>query len=145
MFKSIREVNIAVRNLDDAVKAFSSRLGLETSSFNEDPRPPVQSRSATFPIGESCLALMESTAQGSPIDRFLKWRGEGLFSVSLQVRNLEETTMHLRQRGVQLILNNPMLFHEFVAYDRSYALAKMNFIRPSSLHGVLIEVQELVQ
>jgi catechol 2,3-dioxygenase-like lactoylglutathione lyase family enzyme len=100
MFTQIRETSIAVANLDAAVAAFEEKLGLQPSSTNVDPRPPVESRAAMYRIGDSSLALMESTSE-------------------------------------------PMLFEDFPAFDQSYSKVRMNFTRPSSLHGVLIEVQEL--
>jgi methylmalonyl-CoA/ethylmalonyl-CoA epimerase len=143
MFTQIRETSIAVANLDAAVAAFEEKLGLQPSSTNVDPRPPVESRAAMYRIGDSSLALMESTSAGGPIDRFVQRRGEGLFSVSVAVDDLDEATARMQAAGVDLVLPEPMLFEDFPAFDRSYSKVRMNFTRPSSLHGVLIEVQEL--
>lgn len=143
MFSQIREVSIVVHNLDEAVATYSSTLGLTPSAVHSDPRPPIQSRSATFKIGESCIALMEATEPDSPIARFLEKRGEGLFSIALAVPNLDSASDDLRRNGADLLLDSPMEFPSFPAYDRVYSLARMNFVRPKSLHGVLVEVQEL--
>jgi methylmalonyl-CoA/ethylmalonyl-CoA epimerase len=143
MFTEIRETSIAVADLDAAVAAFESKLGLRPSSTNLDPRPPVESRSAMYRIGESSLALMESTSAGGPIDRFVQRRGEGLFSVSLAVDDLDEATARMRESGMELVLPEPMLFEDFPASDRTYSRVRMNFTSPRSLHGVLLEIQEL--
>jgi methylmalonyl-CoA epimerase len=143
MFNQIREVSIVVRNLDQAVESFRAKLGLEPTSWNVDERPPIQSRSATFRIGESCLALMEPTSPDGPIARFLERRGEGLFSVALAVDDIDDASRRLESAGVDLVLDTPMLFSDFPAYDRTYAQARMNFTQPHSLHGVLFEIQQL--
>jgi methylmalonyl-CoA/ethylmalonyl-CoA epimerase len=145
MFRAIREVSMAVQDLDRAVETYRTYFDLEPSSRNVDERPPIQSRSAMYRVGDSCLALMEATAPESPIGRFLERRGEGLFSVAVSVEDLEAVTAQLRDRGVHLVLDRPMLFPDFPAFDRTYSLARMNFVRPRDTHGVLIELQELAE
>ena len=97
----------------------------------------------TFRVGDACLALMESTTPGSPVDRFVRRRGEGLFSVSLAVDDLAAATAHLRRQGVDLVLDAPLVFRDFRAFDGTYRRAEMNFTRPRGLHGVVFELQEL--
>jgi methylmalonyl-CoA/ethylmalonyl-CoA epimerase len=143
MFEQIREISIVVHDLDQAVETFRTKLGLEPTQWNLDERPPVESRSVTFKIGESCLALMEPTSPDSPIGRFLAKRGEGLFSVSLSVADLDDAGARLRAGGVDLVLDEPMDLPDFPAYDGTYPDARINFTRPASLHGVLFEIQEL--
>ena len=143
MFKRIREVSIVVEDLDEALADFSSKFGLETASTNFDPRPPVESRSVTFQVGESCIALMESTTPGSPIDRFVKKRGPGLFSFSLEVEDIDEAGEDLRGRGVEFVDDEPMSFPDFPSYDGTYSEAKMLFVKPKSACGTLIEIQQL--
>lgn len=145
MFGAIREVSVAVESLDRALETYRKSFGLEPSSRNVDERPPIQSRSAMFRIGDSSLALMEATAQDSPIARFLRRRGEGLFSVAVSVDDIDEATTRFRERGLNLILDAPVLFPDFPAFDRTYSLARMNFVHPRDAHGVLIELQQLAE
>lgn len=145
MFRAIREVSVAVDNLDRALETYGRLFGLEPSSRNVDERPPIQSRSAMFRIGDSSLALMEPTAPDSPIARFLGRRGEGLFSIAVSVDDIDTAERRLRERGVGLVLDTAMLFPDFPAFDRTYSLARMNFVHPRDAHGVLIELQQLAE
>jgi methylmalonyl-CoA epimerase len=143
MIRQIREISIAVRSLDEALARFRQTLGLEPAETQVHPRPPVEARTATFRVGDVCLALMESTRPGSPVDRFVQRRGEGLFSVSLAVDDLAAATAQLRRQGVELVLETPLVFENFRTFDGTYRRVKMNFTRPQSLHGVVFELQEL--
>jgi len=143
MIMQIREVSIAVQNLDDAAASVSEKFGLRPSVTHRDASAPVQARTATFRVGESGLALMESTAPGSAIDRFLRARGEGLFSVSLRVGDLREATERLRAGGAEFVCESPLELRDLPTYDGTYATVKMNFTRPKSTHGVVFELQEL--
>ena len=143
MITQIREISIAVQNLDEALGSFRQKLCLEPAETQFHSRPPVESRTVTFRVGDACLALMESTTLGSPVDRFVRRRGEGLFSVSLAVDDLAAATAHLRRQGVDLVLDAPLVFRGFRAFDGTYRRAEMNFTRPRSFHGVVFELQEL--
>ena len=132
-----------MRDRDSAVDSFRQKFGLEPAAPQFHPRPLVEARTVTFRIGDVCLALMASTAPGSPVDRFVERRGEGLFSISLAVDDLAATTSHLQAQGVELVLDTPLVFQDFQTYDGIYGRVKMNFTRPRSCHGVVFGLQEL--
>jgi methylmalonyl-CoA/ethylmalonyl-CoA epimerase len=143
MIRQIREISIAVRNLDESLATFRRALGLEPEVIQVEPKPPVQSRWASLRVASCSLALMESTAEGSPIDQFVKRRGEGIFSVTLQVDDIEAATRQLRASGVELVLAQPMVLENTRAVDRVYRKVIINFTKPNALHGVVFEIQEL--
>jgi len=143
MIKQVREISIAVRDLDAAMDSFRQKFGLEPAAPQFHPRPPVEARTVTFRIGEVSFALMASTAPGSPVDRFVQRHGEGLFSISLAVDDLAAAAAHLRGQGVELVLDTPLEFEDFQTYDGMYGRVKMNFTKPRSFHGVVFELQEL--
>ena len=143
MYTQIREVSIAVRDLDSALAAFRTRIGVEPRAVQEHLEPPIQARTAVFPIGGSGLALMEATEDDSPIGRFIAGRGEGLFSVSLAVDNLDEASEKLAATGAPFLLRDAIEFSNFETYDGMYRRVRMNFTRPSNTSGVLFELQQL--
>jgi catechol 2,3-dioxygenase-like lactoylglutathione lyase family enzyme len=143
MIRQIREISIAVRNLDESIADFRRKLELEPEEIQVEARPPIQSRFASLRLGDCSIALMESTAAGSPIDNFLKRRGEGVFSITVQVDNIEDASRRLRANGVGLILDQPMVLENTRAVDKVYTKVIVNFTKPSSLHGVVFEIQEL--
>ncbi len=90
-------------------------------------------RVAMIPLGDSRLELLESTAQDSPIAKFIAKRGEGLHHVSLRVPDLDKIVEKLKQDGVRLVSNEIKVGaggHRYV------------FVHPSSAGGVLLELVE---
>jgi catechol 2,3-dioxygenase-like lactoylglutathione lyase family enzyme len=143
----ITEISIAVRDLDQAVADMGGALGLETyAEVSEELEPPVQARFQGFGIpGSAVFGLMESAAENSPIDRFVERRGEGIFSISLEVDDIEATMGDWRERGIEFVLDEPMVTDGPVAGSH-WDEIKINFTRPNPLlHGVVFEIQELVR
>jgi methylmalonyl-CoA/ethylmalonyl-CoA epimerase len=143
VIRRIREISIAVRNLNECLADFGRKLALTPEEVQEESKPPVQSRFASLRIGDSSLALMEPMGEESPIGRFLKRRGEGIFSVTLEVDDIEEASKRLRANGVELVLDKPMVLENTRAADKVYRKVIINFTKPSSLHGVVFEIQQL--
>jgi len=145
--RRITEISIAVKDLGQAARDMGEALGVDTyADVTEELEPPVQARFVGFGIpGSAVFGLMESAAESSPIDRFIARRGEGIFSISLEVDDIEATMRDWRQRGIEFVLDEPMLTKGPVAGSH-WDEIKINFTRPSPLlHGVVFEIQELVR
>ena len=143
----VTEISIAVRDLEKATADMGSALGLNTyAEVTEEPEPPIQARFVGFGIpGSAVFGLMESTVEGSPIDRFVQRRGEGIFSISLEVDDIEATMRDWRERGIEFVLEEPMETKGPVAGSH-WNRMKINFTRPNPLlHGVVFEIQELIE
>lgn len=143
----VTEISIAVRDLEKATADMGSALGLHTyAKVTEEPEPPIQARFVGFGIpGSAVFGLMESTVEGSPIDRFVQSRGEGIFSISLEVDDIEATMRDWRERGIEFVLEESMETKGPVA-GRHWNRMKINFTRPNPLlHGVVFEIQELIE
>jgi methylmalonyl-CoA epimerase len=123
-------VLIAVRNFDDAVDRFSTVLGTKPrlATFQAEGV-----RSAFFPLGDSGLELISPLKPDIPLERFLNSRGEGLFGVSLEVDNIEESIKSLEANQVRLLAQEPSV--DELGYRYVYS-------HPKSLHGVEIEFTE---
>ncbi len=126
----LEHVGIAVRSLEESVEAYEA-LGLSLSTKEEVPGEKV--KVATFPIGETRIELLEPTSEDSAIARFLERRGEGIHHLALAVEGLEEFCDELRSAGYRLVYDSPR---------PGEGGAMVNFIHPSSLNGVLIELRE---
>lgn len=140
---SIKEISVAVKNLDQAISDFKTKLQLQPEEVQVVEPAPGQSRFASFRIGDCSIALVSSTAPDSPIARFLERRGEGIFSITLAVDSIIDATQHFKSQGVQMVLDEPMVLKNERAVDKIYGEALINFTRPQSLHGVLFEILEL--
>jgi methylmalonyl-CoA/ethylmalonyl-CoA epimerase len=126
-------VGIAVRDLEEALRFYRDALGLEIDQPEEVASQRV--RAHFVPVGESALELLEATAPESAIARFVEKRGPGLHHVALRVDDIHAALADLKARGVRLIDEQPRpgAHHSLVA-----------FLHPSSTHGVLVELKQIV-
>jgi methylmalonyl-CoA/ethylmalonyl-CoA epimerase len=88
---------------------------------------------AFFPVGESEVELLESTAPDGPIAKYLEKKGEGIQHVAFRVANIEEALAELKAKGIQLIDEKPR---------PGAGGAKIAFLHPKSTNGVLVELCE---
>jgi methylmalonyl-CoA/ethylmalonyl-CoA epimerase len=136
------EINVAVRNLDDAVNSYLKLfqdLGLTAGQQFEVKKEPLQAKFNRMPLkleseNQAYLSMMESTAPNSPIDRFLKARGEGLFSLSFKVPDLDRVSSLLAKKGIRTLPEAPV----------DFLSERTIWIHPKerAAHGVLLELHE---
>ena len=88
---------------------------------------------AFFPVGESEVELLESTAPDGPVAKFLEKKGEGIHHVAFQVENLEAALAELKEKGIKLIDEKPRL---------GAGGKKIAFLHPKATNGVLVELCE---
>ena len=124
----IDHFGIAVRSLDAALGFYRDQLGLPVTRREFVAAEQVQV--AMLPAGESHIELLEASAPGSAIARFLERRGEGLHHVALAVADLAATVERLRSHGARL-LNEPR---------RGAGGHLYVFVHPASTGGVLLEL-----
>lgn len=126
-------VGIAVREVTDALAFYRDRLGLEIEAPEDVQSQRV--RAHFIPVGESALELLEATAPESAIAKFVEKRGPGLHHIALRVDDIHAALAELKARGVRLIDEQPRpgAHHSLVA-----------FLHPSSTHGVLVELKQIL-
>src|ERR1700730_7358138 len=124
-------VGIAVKDLSAALAFYRDALGLEVEPPEDVALQRV--RAHVVPVGESSIELLEATAADSPIARFLDTRGPGLHHITLRVEDIAAALAHLKARSVKLIDQQPRPGAE---------RALVAFVRPSSAHGVLVELKQ---
>jgi methylmalonyl-CoA/ethylmalonyl-CoA epimerase len=140
----LREVSLAVASIADVSAAMRTITGHAGFDVQHEPTPPVQANFQSYPVGDRSIAVMEGTAAGSPIDRFLNKRGPGPFSLTLQVADLAAFTAHLRSQHARVLLDEPMVMSDTRSGGSVWERITLNFVAPSSLtHGLVIELQEL--
>lgn len=124
-------VGIAVADLASAVGWYRDRLGLEVAHVESVASQQV--RAHFLPAGACQLELLEATAPGSPIAKFLEKRGPGLHHVALAVDDIHGALAELRAAGVRLIDETPRPGAEG---------ALVAFVHPSAAQGVLVELKQ---
>ena len=124
-------VGIAVSDAETAAAFYRERFGLQVSHVEQVASQQV--RAHFLPAGECQLELLEATAPGSPIARFLEKRGPGLHHVALAVDDIHGALAMLKTAGVRLVDETPRAGAEG---------ALVAFLHPSAAHGVLVELKQ---
>lgn len=124
-------VGIAVGDLAASLAFFRDALGLEVHASEEVASQHV--RAHFLRAGQSSLELLEATAPGSTIARYVEKRGPGMHHVALRVDDIHAALAHLKARGVRLIDDTPRPGAEH---------ALVAFVHPSAAHGVLVELKQ---
>jgi len=127
----IDHLGIAVNSIDDGKNFFSDILGLELEGTETVAEQKVTT--AFFPVGESEVELLESTAPDGPVAKYIEKKGEGIQHIAFRVENIEEALSELKEKGVRLIDETPR---------KGAGGAKIAFLHPKSTHGVLVELCE---
>lgn len=133
MFKKLVHIGIAVKDLDQAVKTFSTILSLEDVQRETVKEQKVNL--AFFQVGDTHIELTAATAPDSPIAKFIEKRGEGVHHLSFEVDDIRAEIARLRNTGFELIDDQPKLGAD------GYWVA---FLHPKSTHGVLVEISQKV-
>jgi methylmalonyl-CoA epimerase len=125
---TIDHLGIAVRSIAAAEK-FYEALGLSVVHREEDVRENVLT--ATIPVGESRVMLLEPTRADSAVGRFLAERGEGLHHVALHVDDISAAWEALKAQGARLASDEI----ETGTNGRLYF-----YVHPESAGGMLTEI-----
>ena len=125
---TIDHLGIAVKNIA-AARGFYEALGLTV--VQEEVVEQEQVRTATIPVGEARIDLLEPTSEDSPVGRFLAEHGEGLHHVALHVDDISGTLETLKARGARLISKDLQVGADGHLYF---------FVHPESASGVLVEI-----
>ena len=125
----IDHLGIAVNSIDDGKDFWSGVLGLNFEGAETVAEQKVTT--AFFPVGESEVELLESTAPDGPVAKYIEKRGQGIQHVAFRVENIEEALAELKEKGVKLIDQQPRI---------GAGGAKIAFLHPKATAGVLVEL-----
>jgi methylmalonyl-CoA/ethylmalonyl-CoA epimerase len=129
--KKIDHIAIVVPDIDAALMFWRDALGLELSHVED--MPAQESLIAFLPTGGSEIELVKPTTETSGIARYMDKRGPGMHHICLEVENMEGILARLKERGIQLINEEPTI---------GASGKKIAFIHPKSTGGVLVELYE---
>jgi methylmalonyl-CoA/ethylmalonyl-CoA epimerase len=127
----IDHLGIAVNSIDDGKSFWSDILGLRFEGSETVEAQKVTT--AFFPVGDSEVELLESTSPDGPVAKFIEKKGTGFQHVAFRVANIEEALKELKEKGIQLIDQEPRT---------GAGGAKIAFLHPKSTGGVLVELCE---
>ena len=125
----IDHLGIAVKSIEEGQNFWTNVLGLKFEGV--ETVAEQKATTAFFPVGESEVELLESTAPDGPIAGYIAKRGEGIQHVAFRVENIEAALDELKQKGIRLIDEKPRI---------GAGGAKIAFLHPKSTNGVLVEL-----
>ena len=132
MLKKIHHVAVAVDNLDEAAKFYQNGLGLDLAGV--EVVSAQKTKVGFFKIGASNIELVQPAEPDSPLDKFLKTKGQGMHHLCFEVDDIEAEIKNLLENGATMIDQKPRPG----AHN-----SRVAFVHPKSSSGVLIELVEL--
>ena len=137
--------NLAVNQHKGVLEKYRA-MGLETLPPSHMPEPPAEITDVTIPIGDSgAVSVIAPTADSSPLKPFLEKRGEGVFSIAVRVDDLEEAMREWSAVGLEWVLEQPYEFAPGTpAARRVPERLRVNWIKPKTLNGVMLECFEFI-
>jgi catechol 2,3-dioxygenase-like lactoylglutathione lyase family enzyme len=129
--KKLDHVVIATEDLKDATRLWERNLGLKPDASLDHPLG-AGFKVARLPIGDSFLELVQPVAKEGRFYEQVQERGEGLFSISVEVEDLDEAVAFLRTKGAKVSDPEPSIWPG----------ARLARINRDSTHGVSIQLIE---
>jgi methylmalonyl-CoA/ethylmalonyl-CoA epimerase len=127
----IDHLGIAVNSIAEGKQFWTDILGL---TFEGEETVSTQKvTTAFFPVGESEIELLESTAPDGPIAKYIEKKGTGIQHIAFRVADIKAALQELKDAGVRLIDENPR---------PGAGGAKIAFLHPKATNGVLVELCE---
>lgn len=127
----IDHIGIAVKSVEDALKIYQKGLGLSVKGIESLPKRKLNV--CFIHVGESKIELLEPTSEESTVHKFISTKGEGLHHIAINVENIEETMLKLKETGCRFLSEKP---------EEGAGGTKIIFLHPKTTFGVLIELVE---
>ncbi|MBK6446587.1 MAG: methylmalonyl-CoA epimerase [Bacteroidetes bacterium] len=129
MILRIEHLGIAVNNMENANRLFTSLLG--TPNYKVETVESEMVSTSFFKVGESKIELVEAINPESPIAKFIAKKGEGIHHVAFEVDDIRQMMQQLREQGFQLLSDEP---------KKGADNKLICFLHPKSTNGVLVEL-----
>jgi methylmalonyl-CoA epimerase len=129
MLKGVNHIGIAVKSIDEALKAYVDGLG---GKVDEETHRSVDMSARMVEVGDTKLEFLEPIGTSGVIAKFLESRGEGIHHLCIEVENISRAIKDLTDKGFRTIDKEP----------RQGLEGMVAFVHPKSMNGVLIELVE---
>lgn len=127
----IDHLGIAVNSIEEGKNFWADILGLEFEGAETVAEQKVTT--AFFPVGESEVELLESTAPDGPVAKFIDKKGTGFQHVAFRVADIDAALAELKEKNIQLIDQQPRI---------GAGGARIAFLHPKATGGILVELCE---
>jgi methylmalonyl-CoA epimerase len=120
----IRHLTLAVRDIDAARAAFETLFGADASAAADVAAFGARTQDVT--LGESTVEFASPIERDGALQRFIERRGEGVYTVALEVADLDAAVAELTARGVRVsdpVEATPGLRSAFVAMSATHGMS----------------------
>ncbi len=127
----IDHIGVAVNSIDDSNSFWKEILGLDFAGSETVEEQKVTT--AFYPVGDSEVELLESTASDGPVAKYIARKGEGVQHIAFRVEDIDAALEELKEKGIRLIDQTPRI---------GAGGARIAFLHPKDTNGVLVELCE---
>jgi len=132
MIKGIYGINIAVKNLDEAVRTYEKLFGVKSEPLGEGDFAFPGLIGAKLDINGTYITLVSYTDENTSVAKFINKNGEGVFLVSIEVNDIDKDVEQFKDKGLNFVLKETLAGN----------YGKVNFSHPKSAHGVQLEIYQ---
>lgn len=131
MVGKIDHIGIVVNDLEASMARYQTLLGLSLKEIEEVEVEGALLRVAFFPVGDTNVELVHTSAQSGLAADFLREHGEGIHHIAFAVEDLEVEFGRLRASGTSF------LWDRIIPGSRG---SKVAFFKSEEFNGVYIEL-----
>lgn len=129
MLIAINHIGIAVKNLEESIITFKKIF--DFGDYHLETVTDQKVRIASFKLGDVMIELTPPTDEGSPVQKFIEKRGEGIHHIAFESTDIESDLENVKNNGINLINDVPV--------DGAHDM-KIAFLHPKTTIGVLMEL-----
>jgi methylmalonyl-CoA/ethylmalonyl-CoA epimerase len=127
--RRLHHITIAVRDVEQAQATFAALFGAEASGAAQE-LDTFGARSLDATLANTALEFVAPASADSALERFLERKGEGVYSIALEVADLDAAVRELQERGVRV--SDPV----------DVSGARSAFVTMAATHGVSVQLVE---
>jgi methylmalonyl-CoA/ethylmalonyl-CoA epimerase len=132
--KNIEHIGIAVTDLNISIPLFEKILN--TRCYKTEKVESENVKTAFLKQGETKVELVESMDDDGVIAKYIEKKGEGIHHIALEVDDIEQEMLRLKQEGFTLLNEVP---------KKGADNKLVCFLHPKGTNSVLIELcQEII-
>ena len=133
LFTHIDHVGIAVRDLDEAIAFYEEKYGMKMVHREVNEQQGVEEAMMAVGDSTSCIQLLAPLHDDTTIGKFIEKNGVGIQQMAYRVKDLDDVSEKLRERGLRLLYPEPRT---------GTAGSRIQFIHTKDAGGVLVELVE---
>ena len=131
MIKAVGHLGIVVKDIDASLKALSKVIDIQSPAVKEFSENKM--KCAVVELGGIALEFIQDSSEDGMMGEFIKEKGDAIHHFCLLTDNIEDDVEALKQRGVQMLDQEPRI---------GLRGKKIAFTDSSALNGITIELSE---